>query len=732
MKTRTEKRWICAVLSIVLLLAYIPATPAQADATGMILEEDKETLTIAQDTVLDLNGYTVTELNVTNGTVYVKDSKTDDYTVADDKYGKIVAATGAVKAQEGYMAIQEDGGTSYHKVDLTITAMSLRSFVDGEAKPGVYYKSAFKGDEKVAANVDSYGIALSLYNNPTADGSNKNSAYSKFTEFKAGPEGNSGNGTLLSGIMKTENSNEINQRNAEYQVYGRSYLKTKSGDYIYGNCVNRSLKQQLEAIAGMWKTYNTTVQNTVLGLCKEYMDVVSTWDNLSEITWQLEETNVAKPITTLEDLKNIDVATNEMTKKELRQLCIDFMSLQMTFSWTPRQTTTYYNGGTGFADGQPYNMEHGTVYKGMPYKGSGIGGNGHGNIYTVLEYYNPSNGMLNTNVWKDGTLDMAPFTSQCSSSTFWAWARVCNSFDYQYTKKATPANGFIPVGTLPYLDFWSADLTEYTEDDNTQEICDHYDDIKETKADFYAKGYAHLKAGDGLLSSDDNGGHIRMVVSVNLKDVNGGSLDEGEAISGEHSTVTVLEQEMHWLDKTKEYGSPCKVARGGTVREIKFYSLKSSGYIPFTFAELVDEEMLKKDPDYISSDFMPMFTEETSKVEAATYSINCDEAAPMTKKAFEDLQVTSNYAISDITFVIKNANGMAVCREFVPAHMWSIKKSINLFDLTNTIAEGDGYKKILNIEDYSEYFDGNHTIEISAQLSNGEKPPVYTGTLVAG
>lgn len=345
MKTRTEKRWICAVLSIVLLLAYIPAIPAQAESAVMQLTQNEATLTIEEDTVLDLNGYTVSQVSVTGGTLTVLDSKTDDYTVADGAYGKIVAATGAVKAQEGYMAIQEtDVGTSYHKVDLTITAMSLRSKVDGEYKPSVYYKSAFKGDEKVAENVESYGIALSLYNNPTADGSNKNSAYSKFTEFQAGAQGNSGNGTLLSGIMKLTNSAEANQRNAEYQVYGRSYLKTKAGDYIYGNCVNRSLKQQLEAIAGMWKTYSAAVQNTVLDLCDAYKDVVSTWDNLPEITWLREETTVYNPEKTLADLENIPVATNAMSKDELRQLCIDFMKLQMTFSWTPRQTTTYYNG----------------------------------------------------------------------------------------------------------------------------------------------------------------------------------------------------------------------------------------------------------------------------------------------------------------------------------------------------------------------------------------------------
>lgn len=702
MKTRTEKRWICAVLSIVLLLAYIPAIPAQAESAVMQLTQNEATLTIEEDTVLDLNGYTVSQVNVNGGTLTVLDSKTDDYTVADGAYGKIVAATGAVKAQEGYMAIQEtDVGTSYHKVDLTITAMSLRSKVDGEYKPSVYYKSAFKGDEKVAENVESYGIALSLYNNPTADGSNKNSAYSKFTEFQAGAQGNSGNGTLLSGIMKLTNSAEANQRNAEYQVYGRSYLKTKAGDYIYGNCVNRSLKQQLEAIAGMWKTYSAAVQNTVLDLCDAYKDVVSTWDNLPEITWLREETTVYNPEKTLADLENIPVATKDMTEEQLRQICIDFMRLQMTFSWTPRQTTTYYNGGSGFAGGTAHEMKHGVVYKGMPYKGSGIGGNGHGNIYTVMEYYNPSNGMLNTNVWKDGTLDMAPFTNQCSSSTFWAWARVAASANYNYTYGMTPSKGFLPIGwEIP------AEWTNFTKFDpakgyTTDAICPADDASDDVNCAWYAQTYANLKPGDGLLTSDNDSGHARMVVDVHVEKNASG------VVKGVDSYVTVLEQEFHWVDGTQADGTACTVARGGTERKIPFYLLRQNNYVPITFAEFSNPSL----------------------VEVATATTSQTKNT-MTQDEFAALTVSSNYAISDITFVIKNANGMAVCREFVPAHMWSIKKSVTLFNLQNTIAEGDDYKKILNIEDYSEYFDGNHTIEISAQLGSGQKPVVYTGTLV--
>jgi len=135
--------------------------------TAIRLEKDTdEAVSVTKDVCLDLNGYDVTGgVTVTGGTLYVKDSQTDDYTVNDDNgYGQLSDVTGTIAAADGYMMIAEGSSYSFHRVDLAIHTMTLRP-----EQAGVYYKSDFAGDEMVAANVARYGIALSIKAVPSAE-----------------------------------------------------------------------------------------------------------------------------------------------------------------------------------------------------------------------------------------------------------------------------------------------------------------------------------------------------------------------------------------------------------------------------------------------------------------------------------------------------------------------------------------------------------------------------------
>ena len=140
------KRILAFLCVLAMMLSVIPAAAFASEQAStaeiIVLEADASNITINCDTIIDLNGYDIDGVTVTGGTLYLLDSQTADYTVADGVYGHVTNVTGSVKAAEGYLQV----GDSFHAVDLDIYAMTLRA-----ADVGVYYKSNFAADEVVAA-----------------------------------------------------------------------------------------------------------------------------------------------------------------------------------------------------------------------------------------------------------------------------------------------------------------------------------------------------------------------------------------------------------------------------------------------------------------------------------------------------------------------------------------------------------------------------------------------------
>ena len=264
-----------AILAVCMPMAF-------AAEQMVVLEADGEGLCFSGDTYIDLNGYSIHGVTVTDGTLYCLDSQTDDYTVADGVYGKVTEITGTVSAAEGYLQVTEGDGISFHKVDLEITDMTLRA-----ASAGVYYKCDFSGDELVAVQVESYGVALSVLAEPTVQNLETHCKSSVFTQFLPGPAQNSGSSTLLKGIMKERNRQQTNAENAATEVWGRAYIKTADG-YLFGSAVKRSLRQQVEAIDGLWSTIDADQQAAVLGMYEKYTAVMDTW-NIPNILGRLTD-----------------------------------------------------------------------------------------------------------------------------------------------------------------------------------------------------------------------------------------------------------------------------------------------------------------------------------------------------------------------------------------------------------------------------------------------------------
>jgi len=257
---------------------YATVEEALSAYTGGVVQllTDAGNITVSKDLYLDLNGFDVADATVTSGTLYVMDTQTDDFTVADGNYGKITGKiTGSVKAvpaeteyaEYGYLQVTKAEGVSFHCVAMDIYAMTLRADV-----AGVYYDCSFAADEVVAALVKSYGVALSAYGAP--DETRKDWCYSEYTDFKAGINDN---GTLLTNVMKEGLEDINNQARANMPMYGRAYIKTESG-YIFGKTICRDLQEQVELTDRNWETYTKEQRKETRAMYETYQDIIDTWE----------------------------------------------------------------------------------------------------------------------------------------------------------------------------------------------------------------------------------------------------------------------------------------------------------------------------------------------------------------------------------------------------------------------------------------------------------------------
>ncbi len=371
-------------------------------------------------------------------------------------------------------------------------------------------------------------------------------------------------------------------------------------------------------------------------------------------------TKVAQPLT-WEDICAIPVAEDSMTEEQLRQICMDFMRLQLSVCYTPSDTVTFKNGS------KEKTLYYDTVYAGLPYVSSS-----RGNIYKLMEFYDSDNGMLD--VSKPNIMNI--IGNQCSASTFWAWARVCNTAVHNNTRAATKVNGCLPVGPYTYdekMDAFGAVTTNKICEANGEQVM--------------YQSYAQVKPADGIVNFLE-AGHVRMVCAqpqvVYLPD---GSID------GANSTLTYMDQAAKWWQGTQPDGTPCEV-QGGIDVVISFNKLYTDGYIPFTIAELN-----KEDP--------------VEKAEVST-TLTGDS---VTFSQLQKESVTSNYAISHIKVVIKDAAGKTVFNEIL------FGETIPVFEQKINLSAWYGECKALA--------DGNHTVCLEVTVGTGEVFEIYNGTLLA-
>lgn len=265
------------------------------DAVVKLLTDSAETVTFPARANLDLNGFDLTGYVTQKGTVYVKDSATDDYTTADAQgCGVLPKTLTKVQPMPGYLMETLANGYSFHCLNLDTVAVTLRP-----SEVGLYFQSQFGGDEYIKSQVKSYGVALGAGNAPDfADGTY--TAYDGATwTVGADKNGNANNlaqGTLLKDIMKPTNSDDDNAAYATKEIYGRAYVELTDGRRYLGNLVCLTLRDvmtgndEMPGADGLWAELTGKQQKALVDMYTTYYDVMSDW-NLPHIQAAYEEAN---------------------------------------------------------------------------------------------------------------------------------------------------------------------------------------------------------------------------------------------------------------------------------------------------------------------------------------------------------------------------------------------------------------------------------------------------------
>ena len=239
---------------------------AGADGSVQLLETVSKPVSVSRNVTLDLNGCDLLgKVTVASGkTLSLIDTQTDDYTVTDGKgYGIVSAASGNIAPAAGYIQLAEAEGYSYHKVDVALQSVSLRS-----KAAGIYYTGSFRYDEAVAKQVVASGVTLSTENmTPVADGSDAACLYSTTQ-----------NSVLVQNILEKDNDKQTNHRNANTVIFARAYICLADGSYLYSSTNAIYLQKLVETIDGSWDKLTDTQKAAVQQLYRDFGETVSTWN----------------------------------------------------------------------------------------------------------------------------------------------------------------------------------------------------------------------------------------------------------------------------------------------------------------------------------------------------------------------------------------------------------------------------------------------------------------------
>jgi len=291
--TKVNPRATAVVIDGEKVISYNDLNEAVANANGKLIRMNEDVsydISVNADTYLDLNGHSITgKVRIAEGaTLYGADAATDDYTVADGVYGKLTDVEGNIAGipqgtgvtANPYLMHTENGEITFHCMGLQLTAMTLR----GE-QAGVYYKSAFGGDEVVAQYVAAYGVALSVYGEPTADRLAAG-CRTRYTDFAAGGMDTDATSTLVKNVFSAEKTDEQNLARSQMPIYGRAYMELTDGTLVFGDTAKRSFQEQIQLVNELWYTLNIPQRDSAYAVYERFPTILDSWDIMNIQAYQ--------------------------------------------------------------------------------------------------------------------------------------------------------------------------------------------------------------------------------------------------------------------------------------------------------------------------------------------------------------------------------------------------------------------------------------------------------------
>lgn len=478
------------------------------------------------------------------------------------------------------------------------------------------------------------------------------------------------------------------------------------------------------------------------------------------VTEDLTEKEALPGQLTAQKVSSLPIASQDMTPQERRKLCLDYFRLQLTFRWKPgMDVLDYPTTYASFKNGKTIEDEN--LYAGIPYQSTGTG-----NLYRWLEYYDEKSGVmdlerafeenggygdeaaiLDVRTDENGLVTYKKYRSlmtlfnQCSVASFWGWGRVVNSASFAWTSDMTVYNGFIPVGGYTYdgaltLDRFGEKTRTNPDRYDTKDVIRDWNDKNGIEGMY--KCYAQMKPGDCVVSP----GHTMMIHSVSFFKRADGS------ISYPLSTAKVLEQTEGWGEMGQE-GDKNFFRQGCVEKEYSFAELQKAGYIPFTFAELLDEndsqDKAHLDAYYAAhQDLSPVakryrifsFTrEELDKIsgvgveKATVFTTLKSEAKEVNCTDLAAAAVGSNYPISDVFVTLLDAKGSVLKENVFRADAANIRE-VKLSSGNSRWELDDQSERKTLTDGFSSLAGGGNRVRITLQLSTGEKLCAWEGDLI--
>ena len=388
-----------------------------------------------------------------------------------------------------------------------------------------------------------------------------------------------------------------------------------------------------------------------------------------------------------EKVNAFPVVNENMTIEEARTLCVDFFRYAKTALWIPADTMEFIKNASGSLD----EMIGGSVYGGLPYVGVASG-----NIYRLMDYMDPETGVVDIKnaVNEDEKYDgWKTFGNQCSIGAYWGWGRAINSANYKWTQNCIVKNKMYRVGPYTYDDKLST-LSAKADGVNTVKI------LAENGREVMFQSYAQLQPGDGMVYYT-TAGHVVMISSVPVV-----TYREDGTIDGNRSYLTYVDQGQTWYEDGMSPEGTQFTYKGGVDTKHSFESVFNGNYMPFTFLEFMGQDPFEN-------------SEVTFSYEGGDTISTTDLFASSVK---------ANYGISDVYAVVYDANGNEVYKHAVRCTQAN-QKTLKL------IRNQPEKSKVPQVETWGTlgFTPGKPlTVKILVQLSTGERPTVYEGTLVQG